>query len=113
MKNAPKKESRNNLITDGTHMVQPCHVARSCNMAWLDRAILLAGWSCQVCWRTAVRLDACPCRRLFVRVVLFLMARAASNLCSSSQSSQNAIFASKTRRFFLKAQKSRNVSKIA
>ena len=92
-------------------MARPCHIARSCSQARPDRAILLGSWSCMVFWRTAVRFGVRPCLRPFAP--LFLMSQASLNLYYSPQSSQNAIFGSKTRKFSLKAQKSRNVSKIA
>ena len=94
-------------------MAPPCHVARSCHPARPGRATLLAGLVELGRWRTAMCLDARPCLRPFARFALFLISRASSNLYSSPQSSQNANFANKTRRFSLKAQKSRNVSKIA
>jgi len=96
-----RKKIANILTRGGAHLARP------------GRAKLLAGWSCVVFWRTAVRLDARPCLPPFARFALFLMPWASSNLFSSPQSSQNAIFASKIRKFSLKAQKSRNISKIA
>jgi len=82
-------------------------------MARSGRATSLAGWFVLDVRCIAVRLDARPCLCLFARFALFLMPQASSNLYSSPQSSQNAIFANKTRRFSLKAQKSTNGSKIA
>ena len=60
-----------------------------------------------------VHLNARPCLACFVRVILFLVPRASLYLYSSPESSRNATFSNKTRRFFLKAQESRNISKTA
>ena len=82
-------------------------------LARSGRATSLAGRVVPVVGRATVRLHTCPCLASFARFALFLVSRASSNLYSSPQSSQNANFANKIRRFSLKAQKSRNVSKIA
>ena len=88
-------------------------IPRRTTMARLDRA---HWWPAGCAWCVSTRPCALTHARAlacFARVALFLVSRASSNLYSSPQSSQNAIFANKTRRFSLKAQKSRNVGKIA
>jgi len=53
------------------------------------------------------------CLACFVRVVLLLVPRASLYLYPSPESSRNVTFSNKTRRFFLKTQKSCNINKTA
>jgi len=71
-----------------------------------------------VLWLACVIFRPCtpvalPCLAFFALFVLFLVPRTSLYLYSSLESSPNATFSNKTRRFFLKAQKSRNISKTA
>ena len=90
------------LTVPGCTVVPPS-TARPCHFS--GRPVLVA--------LGRMTLDARPCLACFALVALFLVPRASLYLYSSPGSSRNATFSNKTRRFFLKAQKSRTISKTA